>query len=691
MVCGVDATCRDQCATSRDCISGQVCAGGTCADRTELVDGSLPVSSEGGPPVSGPCLYSSDCPEPLVCRSGTCVVECREDRDCDYFAACVQGRCRLGGSVMVGGSGGSASTGGSGAGATSGSGGVGAGAVNGGGGTAGSGGTGQGGTGGAPPVVLLDCGSRGTTGATIADTDITTDQTWSGVVHVTQNVIVHAGAVITIQPGTTIVVDTGRTIDFGWNSGGATVLAAGTASAPIRFCGSTATPGNWGTLMLEQTVTTDSVLENVLVSDAGGVVAGGSTALQIDSAVTVNNVQVRNSGADGVWAEDFHAGSAALSVEGAAGVPVLLRGEGAITRFPLGGALTGNGQDLVRVNVSYVDANTTFHEPGIPYLQVSSLYLQGAATLTFEAGVEYRVAAGGSIEAGWNNGGSTFAVDGTTARPVTFRGEAAEAGSWDGILIDANVTAASHIRHAKILHAGGTGPALDIRTPVTLEDVSLDLNKAGVNISNDGLNSDSTSLTVTGTQAVPLTVGLGALTTIPTGGSYTGNTTDEVDVAGYATYTGKGVIPDLGVPYFLEGDVYVQNSGSFEVAAGTEFIASGGIGIVVGQGSTPATFLARGTAAAPIVFRGLDTTNGYWDGIQILATALSTSALDHVTIKNAGLANSGALVLRKEISVTNSTVTGSAGYGIYASTAFTTNYATSNTLTGNTQGAIGTF
>jgi hypothetical protein len=41
--------------------------------------------------------------------------------------------------------------------------------------------------------------------------------------------------------------------------------------------------------------------------------------------------------------------------------------------------------------------------------------------------------------------------------------------------------------------------------------------------------------------------------------------------------------------------------------------------------------------------------------------------------------------------VTNTTVSGSAGYGIFYNKTFTTNYATSNTLTGNTQGATGTF
>ena len=72
MVCGVDGECRDQCGTSRDCIPGQVCTAGSCADEEELVDGKLPIEVNLDDPVSAnrPCLYHSDCDAPLVCRGG---------------------------------------------------------------------------------------------------------------------------------------------------------------------------------------------------------------------------------------------------------------------------------------------------------------------------------------------------------------------------------------------------------------------------------------------------------------------------------------------------------------------------------------------------------------------------------------------------------------------------------------------
>src|SRR5882672_896585 len=54
-VCGVDGQCRDQCAADRDCLFGQSCVEGPCADNTELIDGGLTaaVATEAGPMASG--------------------------------------------------------------------------------------------------------------------------------------------------------------------------------------------------------------------------------------------------------------------------------------------------------------------------------------------------------------------------------------------------------------------------------------------------------------------------------------------------------------------------------------------------------------------------------------------------------------------------------------------------------------
>jgi hypothetical protein len=93
-VCGVDDQCRDQCSVDRDCVPGQLCVTGTCADQSELVDGGLR-EVDGGQAIGQPCSYTSECPDPLVCRDGFCAYECLGPRDCPATMECqADHRCK---------------------------------------------------------------------------------------------------------------------------------------------------------------------------------------------------------------------------------------------------------------------------------------------------------------------------------------------------------------------------------------------------------------------------------------------------------------------------------------------------------------------------------------------------------------------------------------------------------------------
>ena len=95
-LCGVDGACRDGCATDRDCLGGQKCATGTCADDAELDDaGKLPVDGDAATEQTGqPCGFDTDCPAPYVCRAGVCNDACHADADCPAGRACVDHACK---------------------------------------------------------------------------------------------------------------------------------------------------------------------------------------------------------------------------------------------------------------------------------------------------------------------------------------------------------------------------------------------------------------------------------------------------------------------------------------------------------------------------------------------------------------------------------------------------------------------
>ena len=94
-VCGVDGQCRDQCKATKDCINGQLCVTGSCANPTELVDGGLPTTDGGVPNEGQTCSYNSDCAFPLVCRGGNCSYQCKADVDCPLGQSCLGHVCVL--------------------------------------------------------------------------------------------------------------------------------------------------------------------------------------------------------------------------------------------------------------------------------------------------------------------------------------------------------------------------------------------------------------------------------------------------------------------------------------------------------------------------------------------------------------------------------------------------------------------
>ncbi|HSC89794.1 MAG TPA: hypothetical protein VLC09_21100 [Polyangiaceae bacterium] len=103
LVCGVDGECRDSCRSDRDCIEGQLCVSGTCADTDELdADGKLtPADGLAGQAEGAPCVYVSDCSGALLCRGQVCQAECKQDLDCASAQSCSDTRCQTSGEEPV--------------------------------------------------------------------------------------------------------------------------------------------------------------------------------------------------------------------------------------------------------------------------------------------------------------------------------------------------------------------------------------------------------------------------------------------------------------------------------------------------------------------------------------------------------------------------------------------------------------
>ncbi|MBN1610444.1 MAG: hypothetical protein JW940_27695 [Polyangiaceae bacterium] len=526
---------------------------------------------------------------------------------------------------------------------------------------------------------LLDCGSREVTDATVVEDDLNEDVTWSGVVHVTRSVKIVSGATLTLEPGTQVIMADSALLDVGWNGNTATLIADGTEEAPIKFCGERDLAGFWAGVRIGDNVSAATVFRNVLLSDAGA----AETALSLGADVQIDNLQVRNSGSDGVRARDFVAGGERLSVTGAKGVAVLLTSSDAMTEFPVGGVFEDNTDNVVSFDLTGISEDTTFHALPIPYRQEKDIRVTGSAHLVFEAGVDYQFEAGTGFEFGWNGAAASVALNGTSEAPIVLRGATEQSGYWKGLIFRDNVATSSLLSHVNLRHAGSGGdPALLIQSAILLSDVSLDVNDTGVRIDEQGLDPDSSDLSITGTDGVPLVVSPDALVTLPQGGDYTGNDVDEIEVQG-GDYTVSGTVPNLDVPYRVMSTINARSGAKMTLAAGTQWLMEADSALTFANGTT---FIAQGTEAAPIRFEGADQVAGSWKGITLAAEVTSNSKFDYFEI---GHCDQACLTLHRAISVAHSEFFDSAGYGILKDAADSTDYETGNTFTNMATGNVG--
>ncbi|MDB4990278.1 MAG: putative Ig-like domain protein [Myxococcaceae bacterium] len=86
------------------------------------------------------------------------------------------------------------------------------------------------------------------------------------------------GSNIVIAAGTDFVMNTDVLLTIGWNSGKSSLIAKGTAAAPITFSGLAPTAGSWAGIVVDGAVLSTTAFDYVQISHAG---AAGKAALEL--------------------------------------------------------------------------------------------------------------------------------------------------------------------------------------------------------------------------------------------------------------------------------------------------------------------------------------------------------------------------------------------------------------------------
>ena len=125
----------------------------------------------------------------------------------------------------------------------------------------------------------------------------------------------------------------------------------------------------------------------------------------------------------------------------------------------------------------------------------------------------------------------------------------------------------------------------------------------------------------------------------------------------------------LNAPYLIADEVdFGAYGGTLILDPGVEMVFGKDGGLTIdGNG----VLKAIGTAAAPIVFKGLVEEPGYWDGITIWDSPWEGNELSYVQMQHsgstgAGLPAEGAVSLRYDsrVNINNSVISDNAQYGV---------------------------
>ena len=553
--------------------------------------------------------------------------------------------------------------------------------------------------------------------AVLINSNITADRTLEDIFtdpsqpdyRVTQSIT--ASAVLTVKPGVVIEFDENTYLTVA--SGGGALIADGEATNKITFTTSNIA-GNirWGGLYFTSQ-DSRNVLNNVIVTYAGGsnsryanfVNAAANVGLTEGAKVEITNSEISQGGGYGVFVRfgellEFSSNNINNNALSGIGLPITVAGVlDAATTFADNtvGAVEVFGSTIVE-DITLVDLS------GDAYYYVSG-DLTANADLTIEAGTELRMEEDAFITI---TDEGAFIVNGTEANRVIFTA-LDEDNPWGGIKLT-STSSRNKIEYATITQAGSQ----------TTRYANFVNSKANVGLS-DGAKLALTNTIISDGEGLGLYVRFGEITTFGNNSfidnaewgiglsanqagmldrntSFSGNTKGAVVIITNSTLTSPATWVALkdGAKYNVFADLTIHSSLTIE--PGAQFVFESDAFLLVEESGS---LIADGTADSTIVFTSNQPGVFRWKGIYINSST-SNNVLDHVEVSYGGSSNyrfanfvnavvnvgvgSGATV-----AITNSTITNSSGYGIYADGTVAPDAesgAAGNTFTGNPSGNL---
>jgi hypothetical protein len=462
---------------------------------------------------------------------------------------------------------------------------------------------------------------------------ITANETWTAANNphlVSSDIDVAGGAVLTIGNGCQVYFADGKRIRVGYAGPGG-LKADGTTFTSVS---DTPTRGIWDGLGFAAQTDEASYLDNCTIEYGGG--NGFGNIFVTDGAVSITDCTIENSSTDGVY---FLGAGHATSFTG----NVITDNAGYPVTVPcnyLGGlqgsSLIGNEKDTVIVGGTSVTASASWDTLGVPFLFLQKFTINNGATITLVPGLTLCFNSKAGIIVGAGSAG-TLIADGTEKQILfTSTAPSPAAGEWDGLYFDQFAGASCLLANCLIEFAGETQAGA-----VYVADAAIAMNGCtirhsggyGVYLTGDGRFSSFENNTLTANTTLPIRIGGNYAGDLNTNNSYTGNTTDHVEIA--ADVVDRVTTwPNLGLPYYVSGSVDVENGGVLTIAPDVNAIFATEGGLAVGTNG-PGTLIADGSTGQ-IAMRSTSETT-YWRGIRFLANATAQCLVDSCLLDHAGI------------------------------------------------------
>ncbi len=522
------------------------------------------------------------------------------------------------------------------------------------------------------------------------DENITTNP---GCYLVNTDISVNEGANLTLSPGTTLKFASGHGIRV--NTGGS-LTSEGTAAAPILLTGQDQTPGYWDGVELVYSNSIRNSFVHTTIEYGGSGTNGANLELRslstLPSRVSATNSTFRHSIGYGInigrfgILDDFENNTLTQN-DGPINLdPVLVSGLSASSNY------TGNTEDKIYIDGTTVSDAASWAKLGVPY-SVGDLNLNAALTIAAGTRMEFRSTSQLRI----NTDGALIAV-GTQAEPITFTSSEQTTGFWDGINFVYSGSPQNKLEHV-IIEYGGTaanGDALINASSLSSNPVRLSMNNVTLrNSIGDGFSFNRyTTLSqfdniISTSNERPGVISIEMIPSLGTGLAFTGNQSDII-YAINSSADESGTWLNHGVPYSVD-DLTV--SANLTIGAGVQMLMRSSAEIFV---NTNGTLAISGTAAQPVDIRGEQPVAGYWQGLRYQYSN-NNNVIDHATITYGGggtPGTSGNIELSclttnpSRVSISNTAINDSGGWGIYTSNNCLLTVGTGVTYSNNSQGNL---